>query len=198
MPAVPKWNSAVMGRTCRGCKEGSCFGICCRLRGSDDVQVTLTVRPHGKDSTKQLTLKREKINFNPVSSQLCGSVSSSAAPDADSGVTSSKASSKVGYIRVATFSKQTPGNARNAIQKLKSEGADRCGSLHQSRRNLLIGRMYACCLFLCNGTQFFKCMPLGPPRMFYHAIFAHAWVMKHLSGSRHGICGDLCAGLCWM
>jgi len=119
----------------------------------------LTIRPHGKASTKQLTLKREKINFNPVSSQLCNGMSSSAAPDADSGMTSAKASSKVGYIRVATFSKQTPENARGAIQKLKSEGADRCAYLYQTRRNLLRGRTHACCLFLCDGTHMCERMP---------------------------------------
>ena len=33
---------------------------------------------------------------------------------------------KVGYIRVSTFSKQTPENARAALQRLKADGADRC------------------------------------------------------------------------
>ena len=88
-------------------------------------QVTLTIRKHGEDATKQLVLVREKINFNPVSSQLCGSAS--AAGGSAGKVASSSGSGRVGYIRVATFSKQTAENARSAIQKLKSEGADRCG-----------------------------------------------------------------------
>lgn len=70
---------------------------------------------------------REKINFNPVSSLLCGSASASAASDGAGEAASSSGSGRVGYIRVATFSKQTAENARSAIQKLKSEGADRCG-----------------------------------------------------------------------
>ena len=91
------------------------------------MQVTLTVRKHGQDTTKRLTLVREKINFNPVSSQLCSGASSSTVSDgAGEEAASSSGSGKVGYIRVATFSKQKAENARNAIQKLKSEGADRC------------------------------------------------------------------------
>ncbi|EIE23663.1 photosystem Ii D1 C-terminal processing protease [Coccomyxa subellipsoidea C-169] len=96
------------------------------LQGTEGSEVTLTVRKHGQDTTKQLTLVREKINFNPVSSQLCSGASSSTISDgAGEAAASSSGSGKVGYIRVATFSKQTAENARNAIQKLKSEGADR-------------------------------------------------------------------------
>lgn len=90
-------------------------------------QVTLTIRKHGEEATKQVTLVREKINFNPVSSLLCGSASASAASDGAGEAASSSGRGRVGYIRVATFSKQTAENARSAIQKLKSEGADRCG-----------------------------------------------------------------------
>ena len=85
----------------------------------------LTVRKHGQASTKDLTLVREKITFNPVSSRLCEGVSSSSAAAPEAGAASSGGDGKLGYIRVATFSKQTPENTRSAIQKLKSEGADR-------------------------------------------------------------------------
>lgn len=95
------------------------------LKVSSCLQVKLTIRKHGQASTKDLTLVREKINFNPVSSRLCNGVSSSSAALSEAGAASSSGDGKVGYIRVATFSKQTPENTRIAIQKLKSEGADR-------------------------------------------------------------------------
>ncbi|KAK9905938.1 hypothetical protein WJX75_009244 [Coccomyxa subellipsoidea] len=94
------------------------------LQGSEGSEVTLTIRKHGEEATKQVTLVREKINFNPVSSQLCGSASASAASGGAGEAASSSGSGRVGYIRVATFSKQTAENARSAIEKLKSEGAD--------------------------------------------------------------------------
>lgn len=93
------------------------------LQGAEGSEVTLTIRKHGQASTNDLTLVREKINFNPVSSRLCDGVSSSSAPPSNAGAASGVG--KVGYIRVATFSKQTPENTRSAIQKLKAEGADR-------------------------------------------------------------------------
>ena len=70
------------------------------------MQVTLALQPHGQSGTKEVTLTREKIEFNPVTSQLCASVSPSAL------ASSSEASGKLGYIRLATFNKQTPERAR--------------------------------------------------------------------------------------
>ncbi|CAL8471979.1 g11521 [Coccomyxa elongata] len=95
------------------------------LQGAEGSEVKLTIRKHGQASTKDLTLVREKIKFNPVSSRLCDGVSSSSAAPSEAGAASPSGDGKVGYIRVATFSKQTPENTRSAIQKLKSEGADR-------------------------------------------------------------------------
>ena len=91
-------------------------------------QVTLTIRSHGQQSTKEVTMTRERITFNPVSSQLCStnnSAAAAAAPDGDGAAAAAAGGSKIGYIRLATFSKQTPENTRSAIQKLKSQGADR-------------------------------------------------------------------------
>lgn len=89
------------------------------------LQVTLTIRPHGQQSTKQVALTREKITFDPVSSQLCSSSGSSSSADGNGSSAASPGSGKTGYIRLATFSKQTPENTRAAIQKLKLQGADR-------------------------------------------------------------------------
>ena len=88
------------------------------------LQVLLKLQPHDQQDTKEIVLKREKIKINPVTSQLCGQASSSTevsgpeTPEVDS-------PGKIGYIRVATFSKQTPENARSALQKLKADGAER-------------------------------------------------------------------------
>ena len=80
--------------------------------------MTLALQPHGQSGTREVTLTREKIDFNPVSSQLCSSSSSSGG--------GGSSSAKTGYIRLATFNKQTPERARAALQKLKADGADRC------------------------------------------------------------------------
>ena len=89
-------------------------------------QVVLKLKPHSGEGVREVTLKREKIKINPVTTQLCGSASravteadpSAEAPAADG-------AGKIGYIRVATFSKQTPDSARAALQKLRADGADR-------------------------------------------------------------------------
>lgn len=101
-------------------------------------QVVLKLQPHGGKEPKEVTLKREKIKINPVTSLLCGGKASNGS-SASSAISSSAESpskgdapapaadsaGKIGYIRVSTFSKQTPENARAALQKLKAEGADR-------------------------------------------------------------------------
>lgn len=86
------------------------------ITGAANTQVTLALQPHGQNGTREVTLTREKIDFNPVSSQLCSSSSSDG----------SSSNGKTGYIRLATFNKQTPERARTALQKLKADGADRC------------------------------------------------------------------------
>ena len=89
-------------------------------------QVVLKLKPHSGEGLREVTLKREKIKINPVTSQLCGSASravTEAAPSAEA--PAADGAGKIGYIRVATFSKQTPDSARAALQKLKADGADR-------------------------------------------------------------------------
>lgn len=88
------------------------------------LQVLLKLQPHDQQDTKEIVLKREKIKINPVTSQLCGQASSSTEVSAP-GTPEVDSSGKIGYIRVATFSKQTPDNARSALQKLKADGAER-------------------------------------------------------------------------
>ncbi len=90
------------------------------------LQVVLTLKPHGGGDLREVTLKREKIKINPVASQLCSSPSISLPSETSQSAEPPAASTgKIGYIRVATFSKQTPDNARSALQRLKADGADR-------------------------------------------------------------------------
>lgn len=96
------------------------------LQGTEGTEVVLKLKPHSGEGLREVTLKREKIKINPVTSQLCGSASravTEAAPSAE--VPAADGAGKIGYIRVATFSKQTPDSARAALQKLKADGADR-------------------------------------------------------------------------
>lgn len=84
------------------------------------VQVNLVVAKHSNSQRQQLDLKRERVTNKSVTSQLCTSVSRSLLADskADPG--------KLGYIRVATFNKQTAENVQAAIQHLHADGANRC------------------------------------------------------------------------
>ena len=94
--------------------------------------MTLALRPAGRGAEREVALTREKIDFNPVTSQLCSggqaSTSGSSSESGSSGSGGGAEGRKVGYIRVATFSKQTPEAARAAVQRLKADGADRCAS----------------------------------------------------------------------
>ncbi|CAL5221069.1 g3193 [Coccomyxa viridis] len=95
------------------------------LQGTEGTEVVLKLQPHGQEDLREVTLKREKIKINPVTSQLCSSPSSSTSETSQSAEPTAASTGKIGYIRVSTFSKQTPENARSALQKLKADGADR-------------------------------------------------------------------------
>jgi carboxyl-terminal processing protease len=92
------------------------------LQGADGSTVTLTVRPHGETTNKNsntgprnerdMVLTRQPIAFNPVDAAVCDG-------------TGASTSSKVGYIRLATFSKQTAEKVRAALRELKSLNVDR-------------------------------------------------------------------------
>jgi C-terminal processing protease CtpA/Prc len=89
-------------------------------------QVVLKLQPHSGKGVREVKLKREKIKINPVTSQLCGSASQAVTEAASSTeAPAAGGAGKIGYIRVATFSKQTPESARTALQNLKADGADR-------------------------------------------------------------------------
>lgn len=73
---------------------------------------------------KDYVLSRQRLTFNPVTSQLCKKVSLGS----DEAGLATTPSGKVGYIRVATFSKQTTDNVKTALHQLQAEGADRYGN----------------------------------------------------------------------
>ena len=81
---------------------------------------------HSKTGREEdVTLTRQKISYNPVSTKLCGAVGSAVGPKG--------ADSKLGYIRVATFNKQTSDSFRQALDKLKADGAGRWGHVSALR-----------------------------------------------------------------
>lgn len=80
------------------------------------LQVTLALLTP-QSSTREVTLTREKIASAPVSHQMCSSVSNTVGPTGSSG--------KLGFVRIATFNKQTTENAKAAFRQLKADGATR-------------------------------------------------------------------------
>jgi len=84
-------------------------------------QVTLTIRSDSGGATKEVPLSRQRLTFNPVTSQLCKRVSLGGEEEG-----LGEPTGKVGYIRVATFSKQTTENVKAALHQLQAEGANRC------------------------------------------------------------------------
>ena len=87
--------------------------------------MVLKLQPHGQEDLREVTLKREKIKISAVTSQLCSSPSSSVLDASQLEEPAAASNGKIGYIRVSTFSKTTPENAKSALQKLKADGADR-------------------------------------------------------------------------
>ncbi len=68
-------------------------------------QVTLTLQAPSGGGAREVKLTRQPITFNSVTSDLCG-----APPEGGA---------KTGYIRIATFSKQTPDGVRAAMKSLR-------------------------------------------------------------------------------
>lgn len=89
------------------------------------MQVTLRIQPHDGGPEREVQLIRQRLTFNPVSSQVCKKVpwGARALPGGESAP--DEGESTLGYIRVATFSKQTTENIKAALQLMQSEGADR-------------------------------------------------------------------------
>ena len=99
--------------------------------------MTLTIRPHSGGPARDVQLSRERLTFNPVSSQVCRRTGPG--PSASGGSSVAEGDGKVGYIRVATFSKQTTENVKAAIHQLQSEGASRPVCLQPRQR--CVGRL---------------------------------------------------------
>lgn len=104
----------------RPAAEISLYDIGPLLQGEADTRVVLTLQSPGgggRQPSREVELTRQAITFNPVSSELCSRGSSNAV----SGILDGK----TGYIRVATFSKQTADGVRAAIKSLLESGAER-------------------------------------------------------------------------
>ena len=96
------------------------------------VQVTLTIQPHSSAkgaSANTVILARQRITAETVTRRLCEPLSRTApilAAKGKKGAESSGPDSlRLGYIRVANFSKTTTDSVREALKGLKKEGADR-------------------------------------------------------------------------
>ena len=85
------------------------------------------VQPHsGQQGPREVPLRRQRIAFDAVTRQLCRPLGPAAPLLEAGGSAGDPASPRLGYIRVATFSKATGEGVRSAIQQLKKDGADRC------------------------------------------------------------------------
>lgn len=80
------------------------------LQGPEGSEVQLKVMPAAGGPPRTLTLRRTPLTINPVDSALCSGAS---ALGSGGSATSSSGSGdqKLGYIRIATFSKQTADKA---------------------------------------------------------------------------------------
>ncbi|KAL9266804.1 Carboxyl-terminal-processing peptidase 2, chloroplastic-like protein [Drosera capensis] len=80
------------------------------LQGPEWSSVELTVRSGSE--IKRLTLIRERIALNPVKSRFCEVMSSG------------KDTARVGYIKLASFSKNASGAVREAVETLRSHNVN--------------------------------------------------------------------------
>eukprot|EP00887_Chlorella_sp_A99_P003436 scaffold7.g3436.t1 len=87
------------------------------LQGPTGSEVALRVAPAHGGPPRELRLVRTPITINPVDSALCAGAGRVAGEAA--------AGDKLGYIRIATFSKQTADKVREAIAQLQRGGAQR-------------------------------------------------------------------------
>ena len=87
------------------------------------VQVTLQIQPQSSETQKNVQLQRQRLTFNPVSSQVCRRVPQEPRDASSDG--SPTTDGTVGYIRIATFSKQTTEGVKAALHQLQAEGATR-------------------------------------------------------------------------
>ena len=84
-----------------------------RLKGKEGTSVTLTVIHVGKSSKQKVTLTREKIHVETVLGER------RKADDSWDFMLDPK--ERIGYVRVSAFSRDTAGQLRKALERLKSE-----------------------------------------------------------------------------
>ncbi|KAH9618390.1 hypothetical protein KSS87_012225 [Heliosperma pusillum] len=80
------------------------------LQGPEGSSVELTIRSRGE--LKNVVLKREKVTLNPVKSRLC-EIRGSA-----------KDTTKVGYIKLASFTQNSSAAVKEAIETLQSQNVN--------------------------------------------------------------------------
>eukprot|EP00951_Prasinocladus_malaysianus_P024796 scaffold215237_cov46-Prasinocladus_malaysianus.AAC.2 len=80
-------------------------------QGEEGTTVDILLQPVSGRPSKTISLTRQQIKIIPVSYALCGPTSSSVGPGAEG--------SKLGYIRIATFNKNTAEATQEALLALK-------------------------------------------------------------------------------
>ncbi|CAI0436850.1 unnamed protein product, partial [Linum tenue] len=81
-----------------------------RLQGPEGSSVEVTIR--SGTEVKHLGLTREKVSLNPVKTKLCEIPKSG------------KGSSKIGYIKLSSFSQNSAGAVKKAVSSFKSDGVN--------------------------------------------------------------------------
>ena len=81
------------------------------LQGEEGSDVQLRVRSFRGGKERLVSLTRRQIRINPVSYALCSPASASVGGGSEG--------SRVGYIRLATFNKNTADATRDALLDLK-------------------------------------------------------------------------------
>ncbi|CAN1759986.1 Carboxyl-terminal-processing peptidase 2, chloroplastic [Linum perenne] len=81
-----------------------------RLQGAEGSSVEVTIR--SGTEVKQLALTREKVSLNPVKTRLCEIPRSGKDP------------AKIGYIKLSSFSQNSAGAVKKAVNSFKSDGVD--------------------------------------------------------------------------
>jgi len=82
------------------------------LQGPEGTQLVLTVRS-GRAATREVPLSRKRVVVNPVVWAACSGISPSVGAPA----------TKLGYIKVSTFSSKTVDAFVEALQELREQGA---------------------------------------------------------------------------
>jgi carboxyl-terminal processing protease len=95
---------SVEGRPIKGLSADAATA---RIKGPEGTEVTIGVRPHGGGKARQVTLVRAEIEVPVVSSTL-----------------KTVGGEKLGYVRLAAFSRGAHGPLRRAVRRLQRRGAE--------------------------------------------------------------------------